>query len=88
MPKVLNKYKDIIPPNAKYIGRGSPYGNPFIIGKHGDRNMVCESYEASLKTNPVLVEKIKRELRGYDLVCFCKPQRCHGDILLRIANED
>ena len=27
------------------------------------------------------------ELRGKDLVCWCKPQRCHADILLELANS-
>ena len=26
------------------------------------------------------------ELRGGDLVCFCAPRACHGDLLLRLAN--
>lgn len=26
------------------------------------------------------------ELRGKDLVCFCAPRPCHGDLLLRLAN--
>jgi Domain of unknown function (DUF4326) len=26
------------------------------------------------------------ELRGRDLVCFCAPRACHGDLLLRLAN--
>ena len=26
------------------------------------------------------------ELRGRDLVCFCAPCPCHGDLLLRLAN--
>jgi len=26
------------------------------------------------------------ELRGLDLVCWCKPYACHGDLLLGLAN--
>jgi hypothetical protein len=26
------------------------------------------------------------ELRGKDLVCWCAPEACHGDVLLRLAN--
>lgn len=37
MPKVLNKHKDKIPPNAVYVGRPSQWGNPFVRGKDGDR---------------------------------------------------
>jgi len=25
-------------------------------------------------------------LKGKDLVCYCAPARCHGDLLLRLAN--
>lgn len=87
MPKVHNKYHKTAPPNAVYIGRGSPYGNPFVIGKHGDRDDVCDKYEAMLLNTPTLLAKVKVELKGKDLVCFCAPKRCHGDTLLRIANE-
>jgi len=32
---------------------------------------------------------IRRELRGKDLVCWCKlSQECHADLLLEIANEE
>lgn len=87
MPKVHNKYHKTAGPDAVYIGRGSPYGNPFVIGKHGDRDAVCDQYEAMLLGNPQLLAKIKTELKGKDTVCFCAPKRCHGDLLLRIANE-
>jgi hypothetical protein len=26
------------------------------------------------------------ELRGLDLICWCAPLPCHGDVLLRLAN--
>lgn len=87
MPKVHNKYHKTAGRDAVYIGRGSPYGNPFVIGKDGDRDDVCNKYEQMLNNNPALVSKVKKELRGKDLVCFCAPKRCHGDILLKIANE-
>jgi len=37
---------------------------------------------------PFEIEDIKRELKGKNLVCFCKKdQFCHADVLLKIANE-
>jgi len=27
------------------------------------------------------------ELKGKDLVCWCSPLPCHGDILLELANK-
>ena len=87
MPKVHNKYHSTAGPDAVYIGRGSPYGNPFVIGKDGDRNEVCDKYERYLLNNPQLLKAVKANLRGRDVVCFCAPKRCHGDTLVRIANE-
>jgi len=87
MPKVYNKYHKDAPAGAVYIGRGSPYGNPFIMGKNISRDEICDKFEAMLLSNKELLRKVKTELKGKDLVCFCAPRRCHGDTLLRIANE-
>lgn len=87
MPKVHNKYHKTAGPDAVYIGRGSPYGNPFVIGKDGDRDDVCDKYEQYLLNNPQLLQAVKTTLRGRDVVCFCAPKRCHGDTLVRLANE-
>ena len=84
-PKVLNKYRHGVPPGAIYIGRGGPWGNPFIIGRDGDRVEVIALYKAWLLRQPHLLERL-HELRGRDLVCWCKPAACHGDTLLELAN--
>ena len=73
LPRVLNRHKDQIPPNAKYIGRGSPFGNKFVIGVDGDRDTVCNRFECE-----VLPTLNVEPLRGFDLVCYCAPKRCHG----------
>lgn len=86
-PSVLNKYKDNIPVGAVSIMRPSKWGNPHVIGQHGTRDEVIDKFEEDLRNNPKLQEEIKRELKGKNLVCCCKPKRCHGDILLKIANS-
>ena len=93
-PFVFNRHHRNAPEGAKYIGRGTPFGNPFAIGDidpetgHAyNRRQVLEKYEAWVRSQPELVELIKRELRGEDLLCSCKPAPCHGDILLLIANS-
>ena len=83
MPRVLNKHRDVIPKGAVYCGRPSPWGNPFIIGKHGDRDTVCDRFERE-----ILPTLDVSELRGKDLVCYCAPERCHCDAILRKANDD
>lgn len=86
-PKVWNRDLDQgAPPDAVYIGRGTPWGNPFIIGPNGTRDEVISQYKFWLQNQPALVERIKRDLKGKDLLCHCKPFACHGDLLLEIAN--
>ena len=84
-PRVLNKKTDRIPPGAKYCGRPSPFGNPFVIGRDGTREQVIRKYEKWLPTQPKLMAMIP-SLAGRDLVCWCAPERCHCDFLLRLAN--
>jgi hypothetical protein len=90
MPKVLNKRAVGIPKDAVYIGRGrgSKWGNPFVIDKDGSRADVIEQYERWLCDSPEGQRLLGRigELRGRDLVCWCAPEACHGDVLLRLAN--
>lgn len=85
-PQVLNK-KTLTGPvsNAVYIGRPSIWGNPFVIGKDGTRAEVVAKYEQWLLRQPDLMAKLDR-LRGRNLVCWCAPLGCHGDVLLRLAN--
>lgn len=87
MPEVLNMKKVGMLPNAVYIGRPSAYGNPYIIGKDGTRDEVIEKYRNYLMNNTYLLEKAKKELKGKDLLCYCAPEACHGDILVEIVNE-
>ena len=85
MCKVLNKRTAGSPANAIYIGRGSKWGNPFRIGPDGDRAAVIGKHERWLRDQHSLL-RARDELRGRDLVCFCAPAACHGDLLLRLAN--
>jgi hypothetical protein len=83
--RVLNKRASA---DGVYIGRPSKFGNPFVLGRDGNRREVIERYEQWLLSQPALVAAAKRELRGKNLVCWCAPLACHGDVLMRIANEE
>ena len=89
MPKVLNRKDVSNPPNSVYIGRPSKWANPFIIGKDGTREEVIEKYKNWLLETEWTTGLILDigELRGKDLVCWCSPLPCHGDILLELANK-
>jgi hypothetical protein len=81
-PRVYNKHHGDAPTSARYIGRGSPYGNRFVIGPDGDRDQVCNKFECEQ-----LPDMDVSALAGCDLVCFCAPHRCHGDSILLKANH-
>lgn len=85
MAKVLNKKHGGVPSGAVYIGRPSKWGNPFVIGRDGTRAQVIAKYRAWLLRNDALMAALP-ELRGKDLVCWCAPSPCHGDVLLELAN--
>lgn len=72
-------------PYGIYIGRPSPWGNPFVIGRDGDRVQVVARYDRYLDTRLDLLAMIPW-LRGRVLGCFCAPQPCHGDVLARRAD--
>ena len=76
-----------------YIGRPSKWGNQFshlsgtlAIYKVATREDAVKAYEDWIKTQPKLLRDLK-ELRGKVLGCWCAPKACHGDVLLRMANE-
>ena len=82
MPRVWNRHHPY-PPDAVYCGRGSPHGNPFRVGVHGDRAKCIRMFEEL-----VLPHLDVSMLRGKDLLCSCAPKPCHCDPILRKANMD
>jgi hypothetical protein len=88
-PRVLNKKADAqlikdLGDQAVYVGRPTFWGNPFVVGRDGDRDKVCDLFAKYYASEPSLQARIG-ELKGKSLVCFCKPARCHADFLLEVA---
>ena len=69
-----------------YIGRGSKWGNPFVIGKDGNRSDVINKYRTYILNNVELMNSIY-ELKDKTLGCWCSPKPCHGDVLIEIAER-
>lgn len=76
-----------------YIGRPSKWGNPFshlpnTIAQYkvGTREEAIEKYAEWLLEQDELLKDIG-ELKGKILGCWCSPKKCHGDILLALAND-
>lgn len=89
-----------------YIGRpnkNSPdwgFGNPWVIGRHGNRDQVIEKYKKWLTdgeadgnrdATPERREWILANLHlleGQILGCFCnEDENCHGDVLIELYNS-
>ncbi len=70
-----------------YIGRGSKWGNPFIIGRDGTRDEVIEKYHQWVIKQSNLMNSL-HELKDKILGCWCSPKACHGDILKQLANSE
>ncbi len=77
---VVNKYKE---PYDVYIGRGSPFGNPYSVKQYGREiciNMYKIRFLRYIKDEDF--RKLVFELKGKTLGCYCKPKKCHGDIIV------
>jgi hypothetical protein len=70
------------------IDRASEWGNPFELGKDGDREAVVRNYKDHyLPHKPSLLAKLP-SLKGKALGCWCAPQRCHGNILVKAVHSE
>ncbi len=69
-----------------YIGRGTKWGNPYIIGKDGTREEVIEKYQRYIVMRRKDLLEDLEELKGKRLGCWCAPKACHGDVLVDLIN--
>lgn len=92
-----------MPDNTVKVDRSTPWGNPFITGKHGTQKRCVEKFlflmsgyvavsDDSFDDQQRLLDHAKahlHELRGKNIACWCrKGTPCHGDVLLEIANAE
>lgn len=87
---------------AVNVARPGPWGNPFIVGKHGTRVECVDLHKKllagylciSLDHEVIDAQRAHRKrvadnlsrLRGNNLACWCRGEPCHADVLLEIAN--
>ena len=82
-------------PYDTYIGRqcrgykASMFANPFKIGKDGTWGEVLMKYRAWFdeRLKDELFKTELEKLRGKRLGCWCKPEPCHGDIVVQFLEK-
>lgn len=87
MNRILNKRTDDIPEDAVYVGRPSPLGNPYVIGKDGNRDEVIDKYHRLFYDNHEMRAYARKHCRGKALVCWCAPERCHAEVIARYLSH-
>lgn len=85
-------------PYDVYIGRPSKWGNPFTHIKDGktlakyivsNRKEAIASYLKWItKGEGKYLLKHLHELKGKTLGCWCKPKECHGDVLVKLIENE
>ena len=81
--------------NEVYIGRGGTLdlGNPIARGRdcpvcgmvHHDNGSTLPCYKQYLSDRLITdapFKELVKSLQGKTLMCFCKPNPCHGDVLV------
>ena len=78
-----------------YIGRAmsmggwalptSRWANPYTVKLEG-RDGALAKYEAHVRASPELMAALP-ELRGKCLGCWCAPDPCHGNVLVKLMRE-
>lgn len=84
-----------MPEGAVYVGRGTKWGNPWIVdpnrATHPATNQYRDTAAECVRLYSDLVygrDDLLEPLRGRNLACWCPlDQPCHADVLLELANE-
>jgi hypothetical protein len=76
--------------NQRFPKQASPFCNPFKIDKDTSIDAVCDKFKSFMKErldkDKDLVKQLT-SLKGKRLGCWCKPEKCHGDVLVELIDE-
>lgn len=74
-----------------YIGRPSLFGNPFKIGTWCTREQAIKKYKEyfyrRINQDPHFKQEVHK-LKGKTLGCYCRPQPCHGDVIVEYLERE
>lgn len=74
--------------NVRYPAKDSIYANPYKVSKTLTREDVIRMYRDYIVKKISLGEIDIEALRGKNLGCWCKPEACHGDVLIELLESD
>jgi hypothetical protein len=77
---------------VRFPTNNSIWANPYKIDESNGiiRDNVIEKYRTYITTKIEKDNTLKRkllELRGKNLGCWCKPDACHGDVLVELIEQ-
>jgi len=76
-------------PCGRRKGGAGPYGNPYRVGVDGTAAECVALFVARYEGDAAFRARVRQELAGKDLACWCKPgDPCHTDVLLGWANDE
>lgn len=86
------------PIEGRFIDRSTIFGNPIRMGQpcpectmhHVDRENLVECFELYARRRFKEDMNFRNEvlsLEGSILLCWCSPQKCHGDVYVKILQE-
>lgn len=89
--KLWNRHtmpKDLV---YTYIGRGTPWGNPFVVSDRLPQGAAADSYRCMLAKklaakDPSALKLVHDLVNVENIVCSCTPRKCHGDSFVEIWN--
>jgi hypothetical protein len=89
----IGRRKVVMIEGRRFPPENSFWNNPFKVEKNGKgytREEALYKYRGymsyMLEQNPDLINELLK-LRGKNLGCWCKPEPCHGDILLELIEK-
>lgn len=86
---IRNYDRDNLPSHCILIDRTTIFGNPFTIGKHGNRKEVISRFKRYFDRrikHDIKFRNAVRKLAGKTLLCWCHPMGCHGDVIAEYLN--
>lgn len=75
---------------ARFPEKSSVWSNPFKINKNRNRGKVIKMYKKYIVKKIIKEDMFSQllELKNKNLGCWCHPEKCHGDVLIELMNDE